>query len=38
VNLGLVAKDLEISRTTLWRRMKEYQIEPLGNEGADVSE
>ena len=37
-NLGLVAKDLEISRTTLWRRMKEYQIEPPGNEGADVSE
>jgi two-component system, NtrC family, response regulator HupR/HoxA len=37
-NLGLVAKDLGISRTTLWRRMKEYQIEPLGNEEADVSE
>jgi two-component system, NtrC family, response regulator HupR/HoxA len=37
-NLGLVAKDLEISRTTLWRRIKEYQIEPPGNEGADVSE
>ena len=26
-NLGLVAKDLGISRTTLWRRMKEYKIE-----------
>ncbi|MFQ5853597.1 MAG: helix-turn-helix domain-containing protein, partial [Candidatus Binatia bacterium] len=25
-NLGLVAKDLGISRTTLWRRMKEYKI------------
>jgi sigma-54 dependent transcriptional regulator, acetoin dehydrogenase operon transcriptional activator AcoR len=37
-NLGLVAKDLEISRTTLWRRIKEYQIEPPGNEEADVSE
>ena len=37
-NLSLVAKDLEISRTTLWRRMKEYQIEPPGNEEADVSE
>ena len=37
-NLSLVAQDLGISRTTLWRRMKEYQIEPLGNEGDDVSE
>ena len=37
-NLNLVAKDLGISRTTLWRRMKEYQIEPLGNEETDVSE
>ncbi len=37
-NLGLVAKDLGISRTTLWRRIKEYQIEPLGNEGANISE
>lgn len=25
-NLGLVAKDLGISRTTLWRRMKEYKF------------
>jgi transcriptional regulator of acetoin/glycerol metabolism len=32
-NLSLVAKDLGISRTTLWRRMKEYQIEPPGNGG-----
>lgn len=38
-NLNLVARDLGISRTTLWRRMKEYQIEtrnvgepPLQNE------
>ena len=37
-NLNLVAKDLGISRTTLWRRIKEYQIEPPGNEEADVSE
>jgi transcriptional regulator of acetoin/glycerol metabolism len=37
-NLGLVAKDLGISRTTLWRRIKEYQIEPLGNEEANISE
>ena len=28
-DLGLVATDLGISRTTLWRRMKEYQIYPL---------
>ncbi|MFQ5657072.1 MAG: helix-turn-helix domain-containing protein [Candidatus Methylomirabilales bacterium] len=34
-NLGLVAKDLGISRTTLWRRMKEFQIE---TRGADVAE
>jgi two-component system response regulator HydG len=26
-NLNLVAEDLGFSRTTLWRRMKEYQIE-----------
>jgi transcriptional regulator of acetoin/glycerol metabolism len=26
-NLHLVATDLGISRTTLWRRMKEYQID-----------
>src|SRR5207247_10516439 len=25
-NLALVAEDLGISRTTLWRRMKEYQL------------
>jgi len=37
-NLGLVAKDLGISRTTLWRWMKKYQIEPLGTGRADVPE
>jgi len=37
-NLGLVATDLGISRTTLWRRMKEYQIHALGFERSDVSE
>lgn len=26
-NLGLVARDLGISRTTLWRRLKEYHLE-----------
>lgn len=26
-NLGLAAKDLGISRITLWRRMKEYKID-----------
>jgi DNA-binding NtrC family response regulator len=31
-NLNLVAEDLGISRTTLWRRMKDYQIE-LGRFG-----
>ncbi len=25
-NLNLIAKDLGISRTTLWRRMKDYRI------------
>ena len=37
-NLGVVAKDLEISRTTLWRRIKEYHIEPEDTTEADVSE
>jgi len=37
-SLGLVAKDLGISRTTLWRRMKKYQIEPWGTWRADVPE
>ncbi|MBI3989744.1 MAG: sigma-54-dependent Fis family transcriptional regulator [candidate division NC10 bacterium] len=37
-NLGLVAKDLGISRTTLWRRMKKYQIEIRGTGEADVAE
>jgi Transcriptional regulator containing PAS, AAA-type ATPase, and DNA-binding domains len=37
-NLALVAKDLGISRTTLWRRIKEYQIKPINPERGDVSE
>lgn len=37
-NLNLVAKALGISRTTLWRRMKEYRIESTGSDEADVSE
>jgi plasmid maintenance system antidote protein VapI len=28
----------QISRTTLWWRMKEYQIEPIIPDEADVSE
>lgn len=36
-NLSLVAKDLGISRTTLWRRMKEYKIGSLTGEPEDVS-
>jgi len=36
-NLNLVAKDLGISRTTLWRRMKEYQIETLGHGRMDFA-
>jgi DNA-binding NtrC family response regulator len=35
-NLDLVAQDLGISRTTVWRRMKEYQIE-TGSEGQEYS-
>ena len=36
--LGLVAKDLGISRTTLWRRMEEYKIETRGTGGTDVAD
>ena len=36
-NLNLVAKDLGISRTTLWRRMKEYQIETRGTGRVDFA-
>lgn len=37
-NLGLAAQDLGISRTTLWRRMKDYQIEVRDPGRADVAE
>jgi transcriptional regulator of acetoin/glycerol metabolism len=37
-NLVLVAKDLRISRTTLWRRMRAYQIKPIITDEADISE
>lgn len=37
-NLGLAAQDLGISRTTLWRRMKEYHIETRDPGRAEVAE
>jgi DNA-binding NtrC family response regulator len=37
-NLGLAAKDLGISRTTLWRRMKEYRIEAEGSDRISLPE
>jgi len=36
-NLGMVARDLGISRATLWRRMKEHKIETRGPRRDDVS-
>jgi two-component system response regulator HydG len=36
-NLGMVAQDLGISRTTLWRRIKEHKIETRGSWGDDIS-
>ncbi len=36
-NLGLVAQDLGISRTTLWRRIKQHKIETRGPWPDDVS-
>lgn len=35
--LNLVAKDLGISRTTLWRRMREYQIDAQGSGPSDAA-
>ncbi len=37
-NIGLVAKDLGISRTTLWRRMKEHKIETRDQGGSMFQE
>ncbi|MFQ5929479.1 MAG: helix-turn-helix domain-containing protein, partial [Acidobacteriota bacterium] len=37
-NIGLVASDLGISRTTLWRRMKKYQIETRATVQAEGAE
>jgi len=37
-NLNLIAKDLGLSRTTLWRRLKEYRIESNSTDETDVSE
>lgn len=36
-NLNGAAQDLGISRSTLWRRMKEYQIEPQGPAGCPAA-
>ncbi|MFZ1642528.1 MAG: helix-turn-helix domain-containing protein [Candidatus Contendobacter sp.] len=35
-NLNLVARELEISRTTLWRRLKDYRVQ--SDKDPDVSE
>ncbi|MFQ5553435.1 MAG: sigma-54 interaction domain-containing protein, partial [Thermoplasmata archaeon] len=37
-NMGLVASDLGISRTTLWRRIKKYQIETRATVRAEDAE
>ncbi|NJN45798.1 MAG: hypothetical protein HC808_04180 [Candidatus Competibacteraceae bacterium] len=35
-NLGQVAKELGISRTTLWRRLKDYNLQTgNGSDGSD---
>ena len=34
-NLNLVARDIGMSRTTLWRRLKDYRCLPAGKESGD---